>query len=88
LFPEAAPLTAGDAGHGFPVVEPTLLPIADPAAETRTRDADRTPPARRQEYTVAVSHPPAGDAGSSTVAPGAPPPVPRPRRIKTRVRPR
>src|SRR5688572_21639137 len=30
LFPEAVPLTAGDADHGFPAVDATLLPIADP----------------------------------------------------------
>jgi serine/threonine-protein kinase len=66
LFPEALSLNA-PAAEGFPVVEPTLLPISDPGAETRVRDIDRTPPARRHEYTVAVS---------------------RPRRIKTRIRPR
>lgn len=88
LFPEASPLTAGDAGRGFPVVEPTLLPIADPGAETRARDANRTPPVRGHEYTVAASRPLDADAGSSTVAPGTLAPAPRPRRIKTRVRPR
>jgi serine/threonine protein kinase len=88
LFPEATPFTAVEEDHGFPVVEPTLLPIADPSAETRSRDADRTPPVRRYEYTVAASRPLAADAGSSTVAPGSLPPVPRPRRIKTRNRPR
>ena len=65
LFPEALSLNASVA-EGFPVVEPTLLPIAVPAAETRVRDVDYTPPARH-DYTVAVS---------------------RPRRIKTRIRPR
>jgi eukaryotic-like serine/threonine-protein kinase len=87
LFPEAAPLTALDTGPGFPVVESTLLPIADPAAQTRVRDTDHTPPARRHEYTVAVSRPGPADAGSATIAPGAGAPA-RPRRIKTRIRPR
>jgi eukaryotic-like serine/threonine-protein kinase len=84
LFPEAAPLTAGDADHDFPAVDATLLPISDPGADTRARDADLTPPARRHEYTVAVSRPPAPDPDSST-RPGTPR---RPRRIKTRIRPR
>lgn len=66
LFPQASPSNAARAEEGFPFVEPTLLPIADPAAETRARNVDRTPPARH-EYTVAAS---------------------RPRRIKTRIRPR
>lgn len=68
----------------FPAVEPTLLPISDPAAETRVRDLDRTPPARRHEYTV-VSPPARGGGPSSTVA-ASPAPPPRPRRIKTRIR--
>src|SRR5687768_661132 len=86
LFPEAAETATFDpVPDEFPVVEPTLLPISDPAAETRVRDLDRTPPARRHEYTV-VSRPPGGDGGpSSTVAP-LPLPTPRPRRIKTRIR--
>ena len=87
LFPEDVPLTAVDAGQGFPVIEPTLLPIADPGALTRVREADRTPPVRRHEYTVAVSQPLPADPGASTRAPGAAA-APRPRRIKTRVRPR
>jgi serine/threonine protein kinase len=66
LFPEAAPL-GPNVAEPFPVVEPTLLPISDPGAETRVRAVDHTPPAARHEYTVAVS---------------------RPRRIKTRTRPR
>ena len=69
LFPEAAPLRAADTGEGFPAVEPTLLPISDPSAETRARDADRTPPARRHEYTVAVSRPPDADAVRSRCRP-------------------
>jgi hypothetical protein len=73
LFPEAAPLGPADAGQSFPVVESTLLPISD-SADTRALDANRTPPVRRHEYTVAVSRVAA--------------PEPRPRRIKTRIRPR
>ena len=88
LFPEAEPLTAVDAGEGFPTIEPTLLPIADPDAATRVRDADRTPPARRHEYTVAVSRPLPADVGGPTLAPDPGSPAPRPRRIKTRIRPR
>jgi len=84
LFPEAVSAAIAVA-EGFPHVEPTLLPIADPSAETRVRDRDRTPIARRHEYTV-VSPPRAAEAGpSSTLAPAA---EPRPRRIKTRIRPR
>jgi serine/threonine-protein kinase len=89
LFPEAAPLAAVDAEPGFPVVEPTLLPIFDAADETRARNSEHTPPARRHEYTVAASRPPAAEkAGSITLAPGAAAPGPRPRRIKTRDRAR
>jgi serine/threonine protein kinase len=88
LFPEAAPLTAAETDHDFPAVDATLLPIADPLADTRALDANRTPPVRRHEYTVAASRPPAADAGPATVAPGTLPPAPRLRRIKTRIRPR
>ena len=83
LFPEAVAAAAALAPEGFPYVEPTLLPIADSGAETRARDRDRTPAARRHEYTV-VS-PPRDGGPSSTLAAGA---SPRPRRIKTRIRPR
>jgi serine/threonine-protein kinase len=82
LFPAAAVIDSVE--EGFPVVEPTLLPISDPAAETRARDLDRTPPARRHEYTVAVSRPPAEGNPSATVAANG---GRRPRRIKTRSRP-
>ena len=54
LFPEAVTVPAARE-EGFPTVEPTLLPIADPGAETRAFDADVTPPStRRREYTVAL----------------------------------
>ena len=86
LFPESALPSVSAVDEGFPVVEPTLLPISDPATETRARDRDRTP-AARHEYTVAVARPSAGNANpSATVAPETGPP--RPRRIKTRIRPR
>jgi hypothetical protein len=90
LFPEATPLASVDADYDFPAVDATLLPISDSLADADTRalDANRTPPARRHEYTVAVSRPPAADAGPSTLAPGTLPPRLRPRRIKTRIRPR
>ena len=76
LFPEAAPLASVDADHDFPAVDATLLPISDSLADADTRalDANRTPPARRHEYTVAVSRPPAAEAGPSTLAPGTLPP--------------
>jgi serine/threonine-protein kinase len=54
LFP-GTPAPAPVEREAFPTVEPTLLPISDPAADTRAFDADRTPPAGRREYTVALT---------------------------------
>jgi serine/threonine protein kinase len=86
LFPEEASSTVADTGHEFPAVDATLLPISDPGVQTRVRDADRTPTARRHEYTVAVSRPPEAEGVPFTVPPAALGAGTRPRRIKTRIR--
>ena len=91
LFPDARPLAAAERSHDFPLIEPTLIPISDsPAAGRPRRDGreeDKTPVAPlKRAYTVAVSPPQSPDA-PPTLAPGSGG-GPRPRRLKTRLRPR
>ena len=86
LFPELKPprpLTREE----FPLIEPTLIPIGDGPATPRSRrdgrEEDKTPVAPlKRAYNVAVPPPDA----PPTLAPG--PAGPRPRRLKTRLRPR
>jgi hypothetical protein len=86
LFPEfkpPRPLTREE----FPLIEPTLIPIGDAPSTPRSRrdgrEEDKTPVAPlKHGYNVAVPPPDA----PPTLAPG--PAGPRPRRLKTRLRPR
>ena len=83
LFPEfkpPRPLTREE----FPLVEPTLIPISDaPSSRRGGKEDDKTPVAPlKRAYNVAVPPPDA----PPTLAPG--PAGPRPRRLKTRLRPR
>ena len=86
LFPEfkpPRPLTRDE----FPLIEPTLIPIGDAPSTPRSRrdgrEEDKTPVAPlKRAYNIAVPPPDA----PPTLAPG--PAGPRPRRLKTRLRPR
>ena len=83
LFPEfkpPRPVTRDE----FPLVEPTLIPISDaPSSRRDGKEDDKTPVAPlNRAYNVAVPPPDA----PPTLAPG--PAGPRPRRLKTRLRPR
>ena len=89
LFPDMKPLAPAAAREEFPLVEHTLIPIGDSIGDARRgRDAseeDKTPVAPlKPSYSVAVPPPP--DDAPPTLAPG--PAGPRPRRLKTRLRPR
>ena len=88
LFPDMKPLPPAATREEFPLVEHTLIPIGDSGGDARRRgdasEEDKTPVAPlKRSYSVAV--PPPDDA-PPTLAPG--PAGPRPRRIKTRLRPR
>ena len=89
LFPDAAPLPSVDADYDFPAVDATLLPISDPLADADTRargcqphSAGPPPRVHRRGVAPARRCRPF-DAGARHPAPRL-----RPRRIKTRIRPR
>jgi serine/threonine-protein kinase len=89
LFPDMKPLPPAAGREEFPLIEHTLIPISDTAGDARRRgdasEEDKTPVAPLQRsYSVAVPPPP--DDAPPTLAPGRA--GPRPRRIKTRLRPR
>jgi serine/threonine-protein kinase len=90
LFPDMKPLPPAALREEFPLVEHTLIPIGDSSSEALRRhdgaEEDKTPVAPMQRaYSVAVPPPPPDDA-PPTLAPG--PSGPRPRRTRTRLRPR
>jgi len=88
LFPDMKPLPPAGGREEFPLVQHTLIPIGDGVAEPRRprgdpRDQTPVAPTAAPAYSVAV--PPPDDA-PPTLAPG--PGGLRPRRAKTRLRPR
>ena len=89
LFPDAKPATAPAPAEDFPFIEHTLIPISESNIKRPRRDVsedDKTPVApMRRAYSV-VRQPQSPEVPPPTLAPG--PDRPRPRRLKTRIRPR
>ena len=95
LFPDAAPVDTESETAGFPVIEPTLIPITD-GGRTRAPLAagDKTPVAAPRVYVTPGPRPaPAPDVPPFEATPPQGTEMPTlagspPRRTKTRARPR